>query len=752
MIELENLRGMLSESGQKALSLAIEESQKRGQNYLGIEHLFLALTEVEKSLFFDVMAELHLNPSIIIHALNQHLNIAKLYSGEEMKVLPATKNIFRQAWDDAQSSGRKTVEATDLLIAIFQESHGMLVKIIRSLGIEPSIIVEKITHKVRTREEKGEEFKKKYELPPYLKHFGINLNKLARLDKLPPIIGREEEIRQVMEILYHKERANSVMIIGESGVGKTAIAEGLAKKIELSPQNIPPRLRNCQIINLQMNTIVAGTMFRGMFEDRIQNIINELKERPNLILFVDEAHSLIGAGSAMGVPSDAANIFKSSLARGEIRIIGATTATEYKAYIQEDEALSRRFRAVSIKEPTIEEAREIVLGVKPRLERNYSVKISEEAIDTVLEMSPRYMRSLRLPDKAIGWLDTAAVKVEINRLDRPVTKDDVIEVISQEADIPRDMIFRDTTDRFKDIEKELSLRVVGQKEAISALANRLRLNKGPLKENFDKPDGVLLFLGPTGVGKTEMSKALAKFLFGDEKKMIRLDMSEYRDSAISVDKLIGMPRGIVGSERGGILTNQVKDNPLSVLLLDEMEKANSYVLNIFLQIFDEGWITDGRGKKVYFSDTIIIMTSNFASEKFKRLTKPFGFLSDVQQFDSVKKEVLKEVENTFSPEFINRIDDIIVFSPLTEEEIKKITKIYLSKINEFLITQGKEMMVEERVIEILTKIGFSIKYGARFLKRTIDEKVKIPITLNWKKSSKFLASAKGEEIVVDWEH
>ena len=752
MIELENLRGMLSESGQKALSLAIEESQKRGQNYLGIEHLFLALTEVEKSLFFDVMAELHLNPSIIIHALNQHLNIAKLYSGEEMKVLPATKNIFRQAWDDAQSSGRKTVEATDLLIAIFQESHGMLVKIIRSLGIEPSIIVEKITHKVRTREEKGEEFKKKYELPPYLKHFGINLNKLARLDKLPPIIGREEEIRQVMEILYHKERANSVMIIGESGVGKTAIAEGLAKKIELSPQNIPPRLRNCQIINLQMNTIVAGTMFRGMFEDRIQNIINELKERPNLILFVDEAHSLIGAGSAMGVPSDAANIFKSSLARGEIRIIGATTATEYKAYIQEDEALSRRFRAVSIKEPTIEEAREIVLGVKPRLERNYSVKISEEAIDTVLEMSPRYMRSLRLPDKAIGWLDTAAVKVEINRLDRPVTKDDVIEVISQEADIPRDMIFRDTTDRFKDIEKELSRRVVGQKEAISALANRLRLNKGPLKENFDKPDGVLLFLGPTGVGKTEMSKALAKFLFGDEKKMIRLDMSEYRDSAISVDKLIGMPRGIVGSERGGILTNQVKDNPLSVLLLDEMEKANSYVLNIFLQIFDEGWITDGRGKKVYFSDTIIIMTSNFAAEKFKRLTKPFGFLSDVQQFDSVKKEVLKEVENTFSPEFINRIDDIIVFSPLTEEEIKEITKIYLSKINEFLITQGKEIMVEERVIEILTKIGFSIKYGARFLKRTIDEKVKIPITLNWKKSSKFLVSVKGEEIVVDWEH
>ncbi len=334
---------------------------------------------------------------------------------------------------------------------------------------------------------------------------------------------------------------------------------------------------------------------------------------------------------------------------------------------------------------------------------------------------------------------------------RPVLSEDVIQVISQDTRIPREMVFRDTTARFKDTEEILGRRVVGQREAISALARNLRLNKGPLKENFERPDGVLLFLGPTGVGKTELAKTLAEFLFGDEKKMVRLDMSEYRDSAISVDKLIGMPRGIVGSERGGVLTNQVRDNPYTVVLLDEVEKAHPNVLNLFLQVFDEGFLTDGRGRRVYFSDTVMIMTSNLGSDEFKRFMKPMGFLVDTQQLETVKKAILKEVENHFSPEFLNRIDDIIVFSPLTREEVKEISRRYLQRIQQNLADQGKSFAVKEEALDVLVEMGFSLKYGARFLKRRIDERVKIPITQHWKEGRAFSVDAVGGELTVTWQ-
>ncbi|MBE9529307.1 MAG: ATP-dependent Clp protease ATP-binding subunit, partial [Proteobacteria bacterium] len=686
--ELDEIKEKLAPGALKVVESAIEESQNAQHYYLGVEHLFLAFSKVEETFFREVMEDLNLDVHHVINFLNEHLSISRQYIGYGLKIPPATQNVFRLASEEAQRWGREKFESTDLFIAIFQENHSLPAKVFRSFGLDPDYVMRRITVKVRSKEEMEEELKKKYELPPNMKHFAVNLNKLARFDKLPMVVGREKEIDQVMEILCHVERSNSVMIVGEPGVGKTALAEGLARRIELEPDRVPKRLRDKMIVNIQMNSIVAGTIFRGMFEDRIEKILKEVREQKNIIFFIDEAHTLIGAGSAMGVPSDAANIFKSALARGEVQIIGATTLSEYKEYIAEDEALARRFRLVTVAEPTVEETREILFGIRPRFEQNYSVQLTDEAVETAIDMSQRYMRSLKMPDKVIGWLDTACVKVEINRPDESVKTSDVIEVISQETKIPKDMISRDTNTRFGNMESELESRLVGQKEAIEALAKRLRLNKGPLKENFSKPDGVLMFLGPTGVGKTELAKSLAEFLFGDEKKIIRLDMSEYKDSGIAVDKLIGMPRGIVGSERGGLLSNPVRENPYSVILLDEIEKAHPYVLNLFLQVFDEGWLTDGRGKRVYFSDSVIIMTSNIGSDVFKKFVKPLGFMPEGQQTSELKAGIMKDLEDTVSPEFLNRIDDIIVFNPLTKPEVKDLAGRYLEKIKKHIEGYG----------------------------------------------------------------
>ena len=746
--DLEISQQQISDRTRRLLDHAAEEARRRGHTQLWDAHLLLAFVHIERDLFDAALGDIGVDGVRIVERAERYLDTIPPGPEHELRIPTQTRLVCKLALRRANRVGRMVMTPADIFMALLDEDDGVVMAIFRQQQVDADSLLARFQMRAKEHEERQETLEKRLQLPTTLAQFGVSLNMLARQDRIPELAGREAELQQLAEILSHRERSNSVMLLGEPGVGKTAIVEGLARRLELEPDTLPPRLRECQIVSLPINAVVAGTPLRGMFEERILHVIRELKEHPNLILFVDEAHVLVGAGSAIGAPSDAANMLKTVLARGEIRVIAATTLSEYQEHIAEDEAFARRFRCVHVAEPSIDETRRILKRVRPRMERNYSVTLPDEVLETALTMSPRYLRHLHLPDKVIGWLDTAAVRTEMNGRDR-VTTDDVVSVISDAAQIPRDMVFRDVNDRFLDIEAQLRRRVVGQRDAIAAVARRLILNKGPLKDGFDRPDGVLLFMGPTGVGKTELAKAVAEFLFGDERKMIRLDMSEYQDPSVAVGKLTGMPRGIAGSERGGVLTNQLRDHPYSVVLLDEIEKAHPSVLNLFLQAFDEGWLTDGRGRRVYLSDAIVIMTSNIGSTHYRRLETPLGFGSPMGTISSVEADVKRDLARLFSPEFLNRVDEVVLFSPLSRIEIREIALQYVARLQNTLSAAGRMLLVDEDAIEAIVARGASLEFGARYLKRVIDEAISLPISSQWHSASHFHVRADGERIAVD---
>ncbi len=774
---------------EEALRLAQEAAEEMGHGYVGTEHILLGLMREEDGIAHRVMREYGMTEDMICTVLERSVGKGLSGAAPSQGLTPRAKSAVELAVSEAMRMGAACIGTEHLLMGLLREGNNMAIRVLETVGIDPkkmySSIVQKINEGPRaaaggsmplSHREDGKKGKT-------LAEFTRDLTEAARQGKLDPVIGREKEIQRVIQILSRRTKNNPVLI-GEPGVGKTAIAEGLAQRIAAA--DVPEELLDKRVLSLDLSGMVAGTKYRGEFEERIKKTIDEVKKAGNVILFIDELHTIVGAGSAEGAV-DAANILKPALSRGEIRVVGATTLNEYRKYIEKDAALERRFQPVTVAEPTPETAIEILKGLRDKYEAHHKLTITDEAVEAAVRLSVRYINDRFLPDKAIDLMDEAASRVrmdaesaspELKSLEEKIAalrkekaevlaaqdyekaaqlrdieqnyleqaeierenwrrnlavnrgtvgEEDIAKVVAGWTGIPVTRLTEDESQRMLKLEEVLHQRVVGQDEAVTAVAKAIRRSRVGLKDP-KRPIGSFLFLGPTGVGKTELCKALAEVMFGSENDMIRIDMSEYMEKH-TVSRLVGSPPGYVGHEEGGQLTEKVRRKPYSVVLFDEIEKAHEDVWNILLQILEDGIVTDSQGRRVDFKNTIIVMTSNVGARNITAADKPLGFdgreteADEKARFDRIKQAVMDELRRTFKPEFLNRIDETIVFRQLTEEDIRRIAQRMLEITGKRMAQQGITLLADDEAVTALAKDGFDPQYGARPLRRAIQNEV-----------------------------